>query len=44
MEYGQKNKRGLAITQLGDMAFVVALRDGSKAELRKYIDSLAHAP
>lgn len=44
VEYGQKNKRALAVTQLGTMAFVIALRDGGKADLQKYLDSLSHAP
>jgi hypothetical protein len=44
VEYGQKNKRALAITQVGRMAFVIALRDGGKAELQKYLSSLPHAP
>jgi hypothetical protein len=44
VEYGDRNKRALAITQLGNMAFVIALREGDKAALQKYIGSLGAAP
>jgi hypothetical protein len=41
VNYGRNSKRALAITQLGNMAFVIALREGGRAELQKYVDSLA---
>ncbi len=44
VEYGQQNKRALGVTQVGAMAFVIVLREGGKADLQKYLDSLSHTP
>jgi len=39
LEYGDKTRRTLAIRQIGNMAFVVALR-GSKADMQSYLNSI----
>jgi hypothetical protein len=45
VDYGQLSaRRAVAVTRLGDMAFMIVLRGGGRAELQKYIDSLPHAP
>jgi hypothetical protein len=40
VKYGTKDNRAFAITKLGNMAFVLAPREGGADALQKYLDSL----
>jgi len=40
VKYGAKDAHAFAITRLGNMAFVIAPRDGGAEALQKYLDSL----
>lgn len=40
VKFGTKDRRAFAITRLGDIAFVIALREGGADPLQKYLDTL----